>query len=328
MPQWCCCSRRNRVEEEGDAPASGDGGTKVSVVPAMTLARSTAVATAVSTFRPQRRNSFSEEVLKPGKRTWLQSQVGRPTRLILIRHGESQGNVDRSLTQRVPDPDLHLTIRGRRQALEAGKRLKDIIGEESLRFIISPYVRARETFHAIAQSFGGVDEQSVIEDPRIREMEFGNYDRSDIKRLQKERSNFGAFFYRFPEGESPADVYDRASAFLESLYRMWQLKEEDNYVIVAHGTLLLVLFQRFFGLTVDEFYALEAMNNCEFLVIQRNEKNIYKLNDVYSMRDGLPRCDGPRRQEYMGMCESWDGTEETLEDTRLLDDAIRKSSTC
>lgn len=212
--------------------------------------------------------------------------------------------------------------------MSAGKRLKEILGEESLRFIISPHVRARETFHGIAQSFGGVDEQSVIEDPRIREMEFGNYDRSDIKKLQKERSNFGAFFYRFPEGESPADVYDRASAFIESLYRMWQLKEEDNYVIVAHGTLLLVLFQRFFGLTVDDFYAFEALDHCEFLVMEKNEKNIYRLNDVYSMRADMPRCEGIRRQEYTGICETWDGTEETLEDTRLLDDAVRRSTTC
>lgn len=318
MFQWCCCPRRMKRVVQEDAPASDtvfSQGEVTTVIPS--------ISAFPSDHKQKRRTSFSEEILKPGKRTWLQEQVGRPRRLILIRHGESQGNVDRSLTQRVPDPDLHLTIRGRHQALQSGKRLKEIIGDESLRFIISPYIRARETFHAIAQEFGGVDKQSLIEDPRIREMEFGNYETKDIKKCHKERGSYGAFFYRFPEGESPADVYDRASAFTESLYRMWQLKEEDNYVIVAHGTLLLVFFQRFFGLTVDDFYSFESMEHCEFLVLEKNEQNLYKYDAVYSMRAELPRHEGIRRQEYTNVRECWDGTEASVEDTHLLEATLK-----
>ena len=38
----------------------------------------------------------------------------------------------------------------------------------------------------------------------------------------QERRQFGSFYYRFPlGGESGADVYDRVSNFMESLYRHW-----------------------------------------------------------------------------------------------------------
>lgn len=40
-----------------------------------------------------------------------------------------------------------------------------------------------------------------------------------------DRARFGRFWYRFDGGESGADVYDRVTAFLESLYR---IMENDN----------------------------------------------------------------------------------------------------
>ena len=44
----------------------------------------------------------------------------KPKRLILVRHGESQGNVDQNVYASVPDHALHLTERGWTQALCAG----------------------------------------------------------------------------------------------------------------------------------------------------------------------------------------------------------------
>ena len=46
----------------------------------------------------------------------------KPKRIILIRHGESEANVNPHLFASVPDYAIELTEKGREQALNAGKR--------------------------------------------------------------------------------------------------------------------------------------------------------------------------------------------------------------
>merc|ERR1719384_2296152 len=83
---------------------------------------------------------------------WQGQTKGRPRRLIFVRHGESEANVDRGITQRVPDHDLHLTQKGREQALDAGRRARGLIGEENVKFLVSPYVRTRETLNGMLRA--------------------------------------------------------------------------------------------------------------------------------------------------------------------------------
>ena len=52
----------------------------------------------------------------------------------------------------------------------------------------------------------------VREECRIREQDFGNFQVEErMKVIKQTRERFGRFFYRFPEGESAADVFDRVS---------------------------------------------------------------------------------------------------------------------
>ena len=43
-----------------------------------------------------------------------------------------------------------------------------------------------------------------------------------------ERREFGSFYYRFPEGESGADVYDRVTDFLGSLNREFKVRAQNT----------------------------------------------------------------------------------------------------
>src|SRR4051812_38006059 len=52
----------------------------------------------------------------------------RPKRIILIRHGESQGNDDKNIYESIPDNAIELTSKGILQAISAGEELKQIIG--------------------------------------------------------------------------------------------------------------------------------------------------------------------------------------------------------
>lgn len=79
-------------------------------------------------------------------------------------------------------------------------------------FYVSPYYRhrARETFANIALQLEPEQVREVRLEPRLREQDWGNYQRADCMRTAKqERGLFGRFFYRFPNGESGADVMSR-----------------------------------------------------------------------------------------------------------------------
>jgi len=239
---------------------------------------------------------------------WFGQLVGRPLRLIFVRHGESEGNLDRSITATVPDHMLHLTATGRQQALDAGQRLRSILGTESVKFTVSPYVRTRETLNGILQAWPG-ESPAVREDVRIREQEYGNFDSPDMRALHVEKRKFGPFFYRFPEGESIADCHDRASLFVESLYRSWDDNQTMNQVIVCHGMMILVTLMRLLRLPIDEFSRLDALRNCELVVLQRPPADP-KFEIAYTWAPGEERdASGLRRAREPAGVELpvWDG---------------------
>jgi broad specificity phosphatase PhoE len=75
----------------------------------------------------------------------------KPKRIILIRHGKSEGNEDPGIYIEKPDYALELSEAGLWQADDAGKELKGIIGNERVMFYISPFFRTRSTFERIAR---------------------------------------------------------------------------------------------------------------------------------------------------------------------------------
>lgn len=62
----------------------------------------------------------------------------KPKPITLVRHGESQGNIDPKQYETIPDYALHITDAGRQQAREAGKQIAELIGNASIRAYVSP----------------------------------------------------------------------------------------------------------------------------------------------------------------------------------------------
>lgn len=122
-----------------------------------------------------------------------------PNKVVLMRHGQSMGNIDEGLYSTTPDNAMPLTKLGWEQARKAGQVLKDQVlpKGETVHFIVSPYVRTVETFHGVVSAwcdpaefdyiadrgkrlkawYGHLLDQGLTwhEDPRIREQDFGNY---------------------------------------------------------------------------------------------------------------------------------------------------------
>jgi len=198
--------------------------------------------------------SFSSTLSKHEKTKYL-----LPKRIILLRHGESLGNVDDTAYSTIPDWKIPLTRRGERQALRAAKDIAELLDGESLFTYCSPYKRAIGTWDIIEDYLEdnnrkstdktdgttsseerdckskktGVEIIGMREEPRVAEQQFGNFQNPHKVRTAKaERRTFGRFYFRFPDGESGLDVYSRCSSFLATLSR--DIKHIDKQYSYIH----------------------------------------------------------------------------------------------
>ncbi|MFW0770401.1 histidine phosphatase family protein [Arthrobacter koreensis] len=170
------------------------------------------------------------------------------TELILIRHGESAGNVAATRAQEtgaevidvgLRDPDVPLSSDGERQAMALGAWLAALpAGERADSVWSSPYLRARQTAELAGLSPFRVDE-------RLRDRELGILDLLTSRGVaarypaEAERKQWlGKFAYRPPGGESWADVALR----LRSLLRDLDDAEDGRRVaVVCHDAVILLL---------------------------------------------------------------------------------------
>ena len=187
--------------------------------------------------------------------------MGMPLDLYVIRHGESEANViinageqgDNSLYTQdnvtVPDRSWRLTATGRKQADCIGRWL---VAQQQLfdRYLVSPYVRTRETAATMALPKAKWEETRVL-----RERSWG-----EINTITQDdfRTNYARnwmfkrtdpLYWRPPAGESIADVSEnRVHNLLTSLNRR---AEAESVVAVTHGDFMLALM-----LTLEDLLSL------------------------------------------------------------------------
>ncbi len=104
----------------------------------------------------------------------------RPKRIILVRHGQSEGNIDESAYTRIPDSKIALTEVGWKQAVQCGKKIRHVIESDheenwQVYFYVSPYRRTLQTLRGIGMAFERHRIAGVREEPRLREQDFGGY---------------------------------------------------------------------------------------------------------------------------------------------------------
>lgn len=168
--------------------------------------------------------------------TGLPSARGRQTRIIVIRHGETQWNVDSRIQGHGDSP---LTAAGVEQAEALARRL----AQEKFEVLISSDLgRAMQT----AQRIGALSRHPVIPDARFRERGFGagegmGYDEIN-RRFPGAFSRSGEVDpdYAIPGGESRRQFHERVAAAFESVVREHSGK---TVVVVAHGGVLATFYR-------------------------------------------------------------------------------------
>lgn len=193
------------------------------------------------------------------------------SRLFLLRHGQSEANVDKSAYDRTPDHAIELTTPiGKNQIVQSATKFCDLVNREGVyRMFYSPYKRAIQTkniFNGIVNLefplFGGVI--SEHENPLLREREWGDL-RADVNEGNKTEDHFN-FFYRPLKGESFADLYQRVTVF--DTWLKSQNYEED-IIIVSHGELIKVYLMYLFDWKISMFETYRTPQN----------GNIYMITD-------------------------------------------------
>lgn len=218
--------------------------------------------------------------------------MGKPRLILIIRHAQSEGNRDKTIHQTTPDHKVSLTSEGHQQALAAGKKLRELLrADDTLHFFISPYRRTRETTEGIlsglctnepAPSPFQRSRIKVYEEPRLREQDFGNFQpgTEEVERLWHERAKYGHFFYRIPNGESGADVYDRITSFNGSLWRRFSDDDMASVaVLVTHGLCSRVFLMAWYHYSVEFFEDLRNINHTETLVMRLGGNGRYVLQN-------------------------------------------------
>ncbi|ASU78036.1 bifunctional RNase H/acid phosphatase [Actinopolyspora erythraea] len=191
----------------------------------------------------------------PGGVASWSGAVGSPTRLLLLRHGQSPMSVDKRYSGR---GDVPLTELGERQARAAAGRLLTMdelsAGEGAVPVLSSPLSRARGTAEAVARAVDG----RLVSHDGLMETDFGAWEgltftEASERYPELHRGWLGDPAVAPPEGESMNAVFERVDVVRRELLREYAGR---TIVLVTHVTPIKALLRMALGVGPELFYRL------------------------------------------------------------------------
>jgi uncharacterized phosphatase len=169
--------------------------------------------------------------------------------IYFVRHAQSQATADKIAAGGEFDPPL--TNEGRKQALEAGKKLKN---KEVDLIASSPLSRSLETAKIIAKEIG-YDLNKVKTNPIFVERGLGVYSGKPLKTFQQDYENNELH-------QSVETVEDLSRRIDEGL--KWLAKQKSEHIVlVSHGDVSRALRLKHKNLPHSHLYELERHGNAE-----------------------------------------------------------------
>jgi broad specificity phosphatase PhoE len=155
-------------------------------------------------------------------------------RAVLVRHGETEWSVSGQHTGKT---DIPLTEAGRGHAEALGARLT---GWRFVRVLSSPMARALDTCR-----LAGLSDRVELTDD-LREWDYGAYEGRRTADIRTERPGWGLWTHGVVDGETVADVGQRADRVIEAVREVG-----GDVALFAHGHVLRVVGARWVGLPPD-----------------------------------------------------------------------------
>jgi 2,3-bisphosphoglycerate-dependent phosphoglycerate mutase len=194
------------------------------------------------------------------------------SKLVLIRHGESQWNLENRFTGWV---DVPLSPKGIEEAKAAGKKLAGLTFDRAFSSVLA---RANETVRIVLEAIG----QTTIpieRDKALNERMYG-----ELQGLNKAETaqKYGdeqvkiwrrSYDVRPPGGESLKDTAERVLPYYDSRIKPYLLKG-DTILIAAHGNSLRALVMQLEQLTREQVLELNIPTGAPLLYELDNDGKV------------------------------------------------------
>jgi len=219
-----------------------------------------------------------------------------PIDLILVRHGQSEGNLAIMRSKRGDDSAYtdefkarhsstwRLTELGREQARIAGEWIRTNIGATFDQYYVSEYIRAMETAALL-----GLPEADWFREYYLRERDYGDI---DVKTEEEKRRQFSeaiarrksdGLFWIPPNGEPMVQASLRVDRVLNTLHRECY---DKRVVVVSHGEIMWLFRIRLERFTQQRFLEIhnsgrpeDRIHNCQVIHYTRRDPRTKRLAD-------------------------------------------------
>lgn len=212
--------------------------------------------------------------------------ASRVETLVLVRHDVSTANLDPLVYKRQPDHTIPLADPESPRLLAAGNALRALgLPPPDTCSWCSTYLRCRQTEATVlSQAFGpAAPAVRRRETFLVREQDFGEWDGltddeakealpASWNKRQTLSDNLGRFYFRYPNGESRADVVTRTMTFLGKLHR----SDYAHHLVFLHGVSQRAFRMAWMNLPVDWFEEEPNPANASVLVIQRDASGAWR----------------------------------------------------
>lgn len=204
-------------------------------------------------------------------------------KLIIVRHGETEWNVQNKATGQLDSP---LTPKGIRQAYAIADRLRRL---SFTSFYSSELGRAVQTANIIAEVCG----KKVMIDPQLREWNMGIFQGLTVSEMHQkfpqERQDYERIGYEYviPEGESLRQCRDRAFRVMNAIA---QRHPDETVVVITHGCVLMGFFEMVLGLPPGNSWrfhlynanicTFEYINGCWSLIVWNDVSHLEQMETV------------------------------------------------
>ncbi|MCP9446874.1 MAG: 2,3-bisphosphoglycerate-dependent phosphoglycerate mutase [Nitrospira sp.] len=184
-------------------------------------------------------------------------------RLVLLRHGESQWNLENRFTGWV---DVPLSPRGVEEARQAGKKLQGFAFDRAFTSMLS---RANDTLRLVLETIGQthipIEKNQALNERMYGELQGLNkaetaqkYGEAQVKLWRR------SYDVRPPGGESLKDTAERVLPYYETAIKPYLLKGE-TILIAAHGNSLRALVMELERLSKEQVLELNIPTGAPLL---------------------------------------------------------------
>ena len=203
-------------------------------------------------------------------------------RLLLLRHGRTQANVEMRLSGWTDDP---LDEQGDRQARAIARRL-GTEGRVSTVYV-SPLARTRTTAHYAAAALGVAD---VVERPALRERHFGAFENLPLRTVMERYPDFAAAWaerqtadWGPPEGEMASQFIGRVMDELNEIIE--RHPGDERVLVVTHGGVISAALAYWF--TGDAARWREYLvDNCSLTEVEfQSAPRLVRFNECAELED-------------------------------------------